>query len=148
MRAYEFAVPKKLYHGSSFKLPVGKILIPRPGYEDRWSHTDFFGPLEFYRPPNKLSHAQSVFMCDNPIDVGMAGGGQEWLFTVIPIGPVQRHDMNWSSEISSLVELGYDLDSPEIVDAAEAYWNGEPSANEVIWEYLAPKAKIIKVEKY
>lgn len=150
MRAKDFIIegPKKLYHGSMDYLPVGTILTPRDDYENRWEHTDFFRPLEMYRPKDKLSHTQSVFMCDNPDDVDLAGGGTEYLFTVIPIGPVQRHDMNWSSEISSLVSLGHDLDSPEIKDAAMAYWAGEESPNEVIWEYLAPKAKIITVEEY
>jgi hypothetical protein len=150
MRAVEFLneAPKKLYHGSMEYLPVGTILTSRDNYEDRWGHTDFFDALEYYRPKNKLSHTQSVFMCDNPDDVDLAGGGTEYLFTVIPIGPVQRHDLNWSSEVSSLISLGYDLDSPEVKNAAEAYWAGEESPNEVLWEYLAPKAKIIAVEEY
>lgn len=139
---------KVFYHGSYTKLPLGTILTPRDTYEDDWKHTDFYGPLEMYRPADKLSHKQSVFMCDNPDDVDLAGGATDWLFTVVPLGPVQRHDLNWSSEISSLVSLGVPLDSNEIKDAAAAYWSGEESPNEVIWEYLTTSAKIIAVEKY
>ena len=150
MRAQEFLAEsvKHYYHGSMNKLPVGTVLTPRDDYENDWANTDFYAALEKYRPANMLSHRQSVFMCDNPEDVDLAGGGTQYLFTVVPIGPVQRHDMNWSSEISSLVSLGQDLDSPEIEDAAAAYWAGEESPNEVVWEYLAPKAKIIAVEEY
>lgn len=150
MRASEFVaeVSKKLYHGSSDYLPVGTILTPRDDYESRWEHTNFFRPLEFYRQKDKLSHAKSVFMVDNEDDVDLAGGGTDYIFTVIPIGPVQKHDMNWASEISSLIDLGHDIDSPEVEDAAAAYWAGEESPNEIIWEYLAPKAKIIAVEVY
>jgi hypothetical protein len=150
MRAKEITNQgKKLYyHGSSIKLPVGTILRPQLGYEERWSHTDFYNILEMYRPANMLSHANSVFMCDNPDDVDLAGGATDWLFTVIPLGQVQRHDMNYSSEISSLVSLGHDFDSEEIKEAAEDYWAGIESPNEVIWEYLTPAAKILKVERY
>ena len=137
MRASEFITesPKYLYHGSYQKLPIGTILTARDDYENDWQNTNFYKPLEMYRPSDKLSHKQSVFMCDNPDDIDLAGAATDWLFTVIPMGPLQRHDMNWSSEISSLVDLGYPLDSIEIKDAAEAYWSGEESPNEVVWEY-------------
>lgn len=150
MRATEFLTEsiKVYYHGSYDKLPVGTILTPRDDYEDRWKHTDFYGPLEMYRPPNMLSHNKSVFMCDNPDDVDLAGGATDWLFTVAPLGPVQKHDMNWSSEISSLISLGHDYDSEEVMDAARSYWAGEESPNEPLWEYLTTSAKIIKVEEY
>lgn len=150
MKSKEFITEsqKVYYHGSSIELPVGTILRPRPGYEERWGNTDFFGVLEMYRPPNKLSHAQSVFMVGDPDEVDLAGGGTEYLFTVVPLGPVQRHDLNYSSEISSLISLGFDIDSPEIQDAAEDYWAGIESPNEVLWEYLTPAAKIVKVEEY
>lgn len=150
MRAHEFITeqPTVYYHGSYDYLPVGTILTAQPGYERRWGHTDFYGILEMYRPKDKMPHSKSVFMCDNPDDVDLAGGATEWLFTVVPLGPVQRHDMNYSSEISSLISLGHDFDSDEVMYAAEMYWSGEPSPNETLWEYLTPKAKIVKVEEY
>lgn len=150
VKSHEFITggKKYYYHGSNDYLPVGTILTARSGYEERWAHTDFYRILEMYRPPNMLSHNKSVFMCDNPDDVDLAGGGTEWLFTVVPFGPVQRHDMNYSSEISSLISLGYDYDSEEVMDAANDYWSGQESPNEVIWEYLTTSAKIIKVEEY
>ena len=106
-------ITQTYYHGSSNYLPVGTILNARDEYESDWQHTDFYSILEKYRPSDQLSHKQSVFMCDNSDDLDSAGGGTEWVFTLEPLGPVQRHDMNWSSEISCLVSDGYSQDSPE-----------------------------------
>lgn len=136
------------YHGSNDKLSVGAILRPSPDYEENWKNTNFYSVLEHYRPPNVLSHKDAVFMCDNADDVDLAGGGTEWLFTVIPLGPVERHDLNWSSEISGLIDDGADINSVEVQQAASNYWNGVPHHDESVWEYLTPLAKIIKVEKY
>lgn len=136
------------YHGSNDELPVGTILTPRDNYEQNWGKTDFYEPLEKYRPLSMLSHNQSVFMCDNPDDIDAAGGGTEWLFTVEPLGVVQRHDLNWGSEISLLISEGHDLISPEVKEAAMNYWNGLPHHSESLWEYLTPKARILKVEEY
>ena len=105
------------FHGSMNKLPVGTILTPRNNYEDNWSSTDFYSPLEKYRPSNMISHRQGVFMCDSDEDVDLAGGGTEWLFKVQPLGPVQRHDLNWGSEISMLISDGASIDSPEVANA-------------------------------
>jgi hypothetical protein len=139
----------KFYHGSMTELDVGTVLKARGDqYHSEWSQTDFYAPLEQYRPTNMLSHSQSIFMCDNEDDVDTAGGGTDWLFTVVPMGKVQKHDMNWSSEISMLVSDGYDIDSDEIQNAANNYWAGVPHHNESLWEYLTPAAKVIHVEEY
>lgn len=144
-----FEVQEHFYHGSSKYLDVGTILTPRnQDYEADWGDSDFYKILEFYRPQDKLGHSNSVFMTDNIDDVDLASGGSEWLFTVVPLGPVQRHDLNWSSEISALVQEGYNVDSSEIKSAAEKYWNGVPHPNESLWEYLTSRAKIVHVEEY
>ena len=147
MRIYEIT-SKIYYHGSSIYLPVGTILKARAEYESDWEHTDFYNVLEQYRPSNQLSHKQSVFMCDNSDDLDSAGGGTEWVFTLKPLGPVQRHDMNWSSEISCLIGDGYAQDSLEVKEAAQKYWAGKPHFNESLWEYLTPSARIIEVEPF
>jgi len=139
---------KVYYHGSSEYLDVGTILTPRKDYENDWQDTDFYGSLEHYRPSNCLSHKESVFMVDNDNDIDNAGGGTEYVFHVIPLGDVQRHDMNWGSEISMLISDGYDISSDEIKHAAQEYWKGTPHPNESVWEYLTPSAKIIKVEEF
>jgi len=140
---------KRYYHGSYTQLPVGTILNARnEDYEADWKGTDFYNILERYRPEGQLSHKQSVFMCDNPDDIDAAGGGTDWMFTLKALGPVQRHDLNWSSEISVLISDGYAADSPEVKEAAENYWAGVPHHNESLWEYLTPSAQIIAVEPF
>jgi hypothetical protein len=142
---------KLYYHGSNDELPVGTILKGRGSdYENDWSHTDFYQILEKYRPANMLSHKDAVFMCKTPEDVDISGGGTEWLFTVEPLGIVQRHDLNWSSEISNLLSVSEFDDEylDDIIEAAANYWNGVPHHDENVWEYLTPSAKIVKVEEY
>ena len=136
------------YHGSMEELPVGTVLTPRDNYEADWGNTDFYAVLEYYRPQHMLGHKQAVFMCSDPDDVDLAGGGTEWLFTVEPQGKIERHDLNWGSEISMLIGDGYEINSPEVENAAKNYWAGAPHTGEQVWEYLTPAAKIIAVEPY
>lgn len=140
---------KTYYHGSSDNLPVGTTLTPGyDDYEDNWGNNLWYKALEKYRPNKYRSHRVSVFMVDNEDDVDLAGGATEYLFTVKPLGTVQRHDMNWTSEISGKLDDGIDIQSNEIKQLALNYWNGKPHPNESVWEYLAPKAVIIKTEPY
>jgi hypothetical protein len=147
MRAHDLL--PAYYHGSMEHLPVGTILKPRgTDYEASWGNTAFYAVLERYRPSHMLGHKHTVFMVSDTDDVDLAGGGTEWLFTVKPLGPVSKHDMNWSSEISMLTDDGHDMDSPQVKKAAENYWQGVPHPNESVWEYLTPAAEILKVEAY
>jgi len=149
MRIQELQSSATYYHGSMDYLPVGTILTPRnQEYEKDWAGTDFYSVLEHYRPMNKPAHKNSVFMVADPDDVDLAGGGTEWLMTVEPLGPVSGHDLNWSSEISMLLDDGHDMLSNQVQEAALNYWNGVPHYNESVWEYLTPQAKILAVEEY
>jgi hypothetical protein len=142
------ATKRRFYHGSSEALPIGTILTARgTAYEADWEHTDFYLPLERYRPPTKLAHKDAVFMCDNPDDIDIAGGATDWLLTVEPLGPVERHDLNWGSEISLLLSDDPDNDAA-IRQAAENYWNGVPHHDENVWEYLTRSARVLAVEEY
>ena len=147
-KIYEEIPHQRFYHGSDKELSVGTFLTPRfETYEKNWQHTDFYHALEKYRPEHMLSHKESVFMSDNVDDVDLSGASTNYLFTVIPIGKVEKHDLNWSSEICMLIsELGRSLESDEVKSASLNYWNGIPHPDESVWEYLAPKAKIVKVE--
>lgn len=144
----ENTTPKRFYHGSMTELPVGTILKPNVNYEENWSTTDFYAVLEHYRPKDMLCHKNSVFMCGNDEDVDLAGGGTDYLFVVEPLGKIEKHDLNWSSEISMLISDGLKIDDPKVIEAARNYWNGTPHYNEQVWEYLTPFAKIISVEEY
>ena len=58
---------QKYYHGSYNKHPIGTILIPGGDkYESNWSGTDFYGPLEDLRPPEKLAHKERTDSCAVP----------------------------------------------------------------------------------
>lgn len=151
MRIVEFLTEANqlFYHGSMEYLPVGTILIPNLNYEFSWGDTDFYKPLENYKPKGMLSHKEAVFMVDNDNNLDVAGGGTEWVFRVEPLGPVQKHDLNWSSEISMIVGDYKEADREEkFKTAAENYWNGIPHPNESVWEYLTPKARIVSVEEF
>ena len=150
MRIIEFLTEANqlFYHGSSEKLPVGTILTPgEDDYEENWGHNNWYQALEKYRPSKYRPHSWSVFMVDNDIDLDNAGSGTEGVFTVMPIGEVTKHDINWASEISVLFD-NYDINSKEIEKAALNYWNGVPHPDESVWEYLTPKARIISVEEF
>jgi hypothetical protein len=47
-----------------------------------------------------------------------------------------------------LIGDGYTVDSEQVQAAAENYWAGVPHPNETVWEYLTPRARIVKVESY
>jgi hypothetical protein len=143
----EFTRPSQLFHGSydgSFE--PGTVLKARPHiYEEAWQGTDFYAILERHRPEGLLPHKGSVFMVGDEDDVDLSGGPIDVIYLVEPLGKLQRHDLNWSSEISCLMsELGPNgADSEEVNKAAKAYWNGDPHHDENVWEYLAPAMKII-----
>jgi hypothetical protein len=135
----------KFLHASLNKLEVGTVLRPRDDYEERWGNTDFYKALERYRPKHMLSHKESVFMCHSAEDLDNCIGG-EYIFEVIPDTRIEKHDLNWSSEVSCLV--CDNAPEEKIKQAALNYWNGIPHPNESIWEYLTPKAIIKKVYLY
>lgn len=136
------------YHCSSTELPVGMVISGRGSdYERDWAHVPFYQALEQHRPSSKLAHSEAVFMVSHEDDLDSAEGDTLYVFTLRPLGSVERHDMNWTSRISSLIDDGFDYNSSEIKDAATRYWAGEPS-DDPRWEYLTLKAEIINVEEY
>lgn len=140
---------KKYYHGSYDNLPVGTILTPgNDDYENNWGDNLWYKALELHRPQEFRSHSTSVFMVDNDEDVDVAGGATDYLLTVVPNGKVQRHDMNWMSEIGGRLDDGADMQSDEIKQMALNYWKGVPHPNESVWEYLAPEAVVVAAEPY
>ena len=92
----------KFLHASFDELDIGTILKPRKNYEEHWKNTDFYAALEKYRPKEMLAHKEAVFMCTSAEDLDNSMGG-EFIFEVTPDTRIERHDMNWSSEVSCLV---------------------------------------------
>ena len=137
---------QKYYHGSHDKFEVGEILTPgEDDYEEGMENVEWYHILHQHRPMESRQHSWSVFMTGNEDDIDVAGGSTDYVYEVEPIGDVERHDINWASEISYLLDKGHDAESDEVKEAASNYWAGKPHHNEQVWEYLAPKAKIVGV---
>lgn len=135
------------WHASFDPLPVGTTLVPRLEYENRWSQDCAGRILENLRPAHLLAHRDAVFMCMEAQDCDNAGAHCEWLFGVKAQGKVERHDMEWATEIYRLISDGWPLTDPRIVELARRYWYGEAS-DAPTWEYLTPAANIMSVERY
>ena len=137
---------KNFYHGSHDEFEIGEILTPgEDDYEEGMWNVQWYHVLHQHRPMESRQHSWSVFMVADIDDIDVAGGSTDYVYKVKPIGDVERHDINWASEISYLLDKGYDADSDEIKEAALNYWKGVPHHNEQVWEYLAPKAKIVDI---
>lgn len=149
MRYKEITESSKLYyHGSYDQLPVGTVLTASTDYEQTWGEDEgFYQILERHRPASALAHKQAVFMADTPEDVDNLGGATDWLFTVRPSARIERHDQSWVSLMQSLLSEGNGVDSPEVLQVIQNYWDGVASDNPV-WEYLTPSAVIVAVEEY
>lgn len=139
----------RYFHGSRTAFETGFALSGRgDGYARDWGETDFYAVLERWRPVGAIAHAEAVFMVGDPDEVDLAGGATEWCLELAPCGQLDRHDMNWSSEISCLMSEGHAVDSPEVRRAAQAYWAGEPHRDENLWEYLARSAVVLACEPW
>lgn len=135
------------YHGSSVFLAPGTLLRPDPRHEEHWTDNGWYRALELHRPEGMLAHRDAVFCCDNPDDLDAAGGGTDWVFTVVPRGPASRHDMNWGTRIDLAIEEGKNIEDEAIAALARNYWAGV-ATEDPLWEYLAAGAKIIAVQPF
>lgn len=137
--------PLRLYHGSMKEFPNGFVLFSQnDGYV---SHLrDIEVEFDKYRPRHILSRFNSMFMVDNPELIDSAGGHDDYIYLVEPIGPVFKSDLAWYTEFDAFwYEGGQDIPAEVI---ASNYWNGVPYINSEhsLWEYRAQSAKIIRME--
>jgi len=147
-------MPIKFFHGSYDVLPLGTVLSPHKGNfmrtllpEEMESHFK----LELFRPVGSLSRNRAVYMTCCIEDVDTCGGAAEHIYRVMPLGPVEKHDLNWMSEIDlifSELSDAADMEAEDTISrvqmAALNYWEGVPHYNECCWEYLTTLAKITK----
>ena len=137
---------KTFYHASPIPWQPGAILTGRGhDYVKEWANADFYRILDMYRPVNAIAHHDGVFMCDNDDDLDSAGGSTEWVLQVEPIGPIERHDMNWSSAISCGVSEN--MSNHDLAMLAQNYWKGIATCDP-LWEYLASHARVLHCEKF
>lgn len=143
MKILKIAQSNKFYHGSFDLLPIDTILVPQSDYEKRWGTNPFYTELEQYRPSNKLASRELVFMCESIDDVGLAGGAETYIYEVLPLGKIEKHDVNWASEMD--LALDANKTESEKMKIAHNYWNGIPHFNENVWEYVTTSARIIQI---
>ncbi len=139
--------PRAFWHASFQRLTVGTVLVPQPGYEDRWHPQSAGRILEDRRPASALPHRDAVFLCDDPQECDNCGAHCEWLFRVEPADRIERHDLEWATRIDVLMSEGASPDDPAIAELARRYWSGE-SSELPTWEYLTPQATVLAVEEY
>jgi len=151
MKIYRISKSIKYYHGSYNPLPIKTILSSKNGNFMDSFNDDSHIKLEQFKPNNYLSRNNAVYMTDNPDDIDIAGGSTEFIYIVQPLGKIEKHDLNWMSEIDLIISEAIENNQQEddetiekVKNAAINYWNGTPHYNESLWEYLTPSAIIIK----
>jgi hypothetical protein len=131
------------FHGSKNEFPIGFILTPqrKNGYVHQEKASENI--VEKYRPVDKISRFESVFLVDEPSLIDYAGGYDDFVYQVAPIGQLDKSDLCWYTEM--FLYLVAPAEEQEIV--AVNYWNGLPynKPASILWEYRARSAKIIKV---
>jgi hypothetical protein len=136
-------------HGSRVDLAPGTILKGRgQDYVNDWGDSFVYQTLEQYRPAGCLPHEQSVFMVLDVVDdIYHSGGPREgYLFTVEPIGKVQKHNIAWLDDLAEGDRDDEDFDERAL---ALGYWLGKPHPERPdTYEYVASEAKILSVEPY
>ena len=81
----------------------------------------------------------------DPDEIDSAGGYEDFVYLVEPIGSVERNDMAWYSEVG-ICEWDR-LDDPELKLFAAAYWSGKPFREPAhsLFEYRARSARILGI---
>lgn len=153
MRIFKLAQPK-YYHGSYDFLPNGTILTPDKGnFMGTFSQDemDSHFKLEQFRPSNYLSRNKAVYMSRDIDDIDLSGGATDHIYEVQPLGKVERHDLNWMTEIDIIISDAWDSGTQEeqetldkVKNSALNYWKGVPHYNESVWEYLVLSAEILQ----
>jgi hypothetical protein len=136
------------YHGSYYDLPYGTVLTPKKGNFVNNISDDSHFKLEQFRPSQYISRNEAVYMCDNPDDIDLAGGSTDYIYIVEPLGTIEKHDLNWMTEINLIMDKYFEQGNPEdaveeVEVAALNYWNGVSHYNESVWEYLTTSARIL-----
>lgn len=136
------------FHGSMKKFEPGDILTPQSdGYvnspDPMVRQTERI--IESQRPANALSRKDSVFMVGNPEEIDFAGGYEDYVYEVEPIGQVDKNDMSWYSDLGTYM---WDReDDTEAIRLAQGYWSGKAKGGgeHTLFEYRASKARIVRV---
>ena len=134
-----------LYHGSRTLFPVGFILTPQPnGYVHQ--EIELEKVVEQHRPADRISRFESVFMVDDPELIDAAGGYEDHIYIVEPIGPIEKSDLAWYTEASTF-DPEHESGKEQARLCCLNYWNTiqYPEEENSLWEYRARSARIIGI---
>lgn len=132
------------YHGSVKKFDLGFILSPqKDGYVTKENMLESI--FEKYRPSYKISRFDCVFMIDNPDDIDAAGGYDDYIYEVLPLGEFEKSDMAWYTEADMLISDG--ANESDVKKFVDNYWKGVQFTNKdySLFEYRTKFAKIIRL---
>ena len=136
------------FHGSKRDIQLGTIIKGK-----RIQHYDSESKmvekvLEHFKPLDCLSRNASVFMVDAPnIDlIEKAGGYADYIYSVEPLGKIEKNDVSWWGDIYSLSLHYSSIEEliPESKEIAINYWKGV-SSKKPLWEYRTPAFKIVSL---
>lgn len=145
---------KKFYHASNANFEVGKVYVAKKGRGSSFGRK-FENIVEKFRPKTMPSRRQSFFLVKTPGDLDAAGGEGSYVYTV-HAPKFTKHHFGW---LGRVYDVTYGYEGPitknehydDIVKWIENYWQGKPykydpkvDRGKSVWEYLAPKVKILK----
>lgn len=140
LKTYENFKMKSFLHGSSEFIKNNTILKPHADSYVNKSENEYLEKLmEKYRPEEKISRYDAVFMVDNIDLIEAAGGYIDYVYEVLPRGEIERSDLAWYTEI------GMTEDEELKKEYALNYWNGIKFHDEEssLWEFRAKSAIVI-----
>lgn len=169
MRLFEITQSATLYHGSPQELKVGKAYRVR-----HWKTPDQGGVsanieaiLEKHRPSKSIPRNKAFYMVDKFTTDAMtiSGGHTNYVYSVQPVGRLERHDIQWLNDIDSIMKddglnnedrRSYSWQMPPIYKRekgetikmlAQNYWASKqyPYKDWTLWEYLSPSFKVLKL---
>ncbi len=97
--------------------------------------------LEEHRPDGMIPRDEAVFMADDPEMIPTLGGDINYVYIVEPIGPVEKSEAHW---ISNMYFRMFDMSDEQAAEWSENYWEGVPGYGEPTWEYRARQAKVVR----
>jgi hypothetical protein len=130
---------KTLYHGSKVQFPIGFKLTPQSSSKDSYifQEKEVEKIMEKYRPKNKLSRYNSVFLVDTPEIIDQIGGYEDHIYIVQPAPRIEASDLSWYDS-----NIAYNPVDEKVIQSIINYWMGVPYKNHT--EYRTPYAIILK----